>query len=48
MSHDDRVIPCADRVLYLEDGRLRQPDGQPDGAGHAGVSARALAPNQAG
>jgi putative ABC transport system ATP-binding protein len=27
VSHDERIIPCADHVLYMEDGHLRQPDG---------------------
>ena len=29
VSHDDRLRSCADRVCHLEDGRLRESDGDP-------------------
>jgi putative ABC transport system ATP-binding protein len=39
VAHDSRIIPFADRVFYLEDGSLREPDGAglapPHGSGPA-------------
>jgi putative ABC transport system ATP-binding protein len=29
VAHDSRIIPFADRVYYLEDGSLREPEGAP-------------------
>ena len=25
VAHDERIVPYADRVFFMEDGRLRQP-----------------------
>jgi hypothetical protein len=39
-AHDDRIKPYADRVFYLEDGRLRQLEGMGVDADYAGASSR--------
>jgi hypothetical protein len=36
VSHDSRVLPFADRVFHLEDGRLLDPDEGPDVLGLSG------------
>jgi putative ABC transport system ATP-binding protein len=36
VAHDDRIVPYADRVLYMEDGRLRPPEGRPADASRDG------------
>ena len=37
VAHDARVIPYADRVFHLEDGRLQNDDDDEDPAGHTGL-----------
>jgi putative ABC transport system ATP-binding protein len=36
VAHDGRIVPHADRVLYLEDGRLRRPEGKEVDVSQAG------------
>jgi len=36
VAHDARIIPYPDRVFYLEDGRLRPPEGRGGEASRAG------------
>jgi putative ABC transport system ATP-binding protein len=38
VTHDERILPYADRVFYLEDGRLRRPEGRVLEASRAGDS----------
>jgi putative ABC transport system ATP-binding protein len=33
VAHDERIVPYADRVFFMEDGRLRQPEARLAGAG---------------
>jgi putative ABC transport system ATP-binding protein len=41
VAHDARLIPFADRVFHLEDGRLREPEQQPlDAKSQSGASSR--------
>jgi putative ABC transport system ATP-binding protein len=38
VTHDERIMPYADRVFYLIDGRLSQPEETVVDAGHPGAS----------
>jgi putative ABC transport system ATP-binding protein len=40
VAHDSRIIPFADRVLYLEDGSLREPEAAHVPAPHAPTPSR--------
>ena len=44
VSHDNRVVPYADRVYHLEDGRLRADEG--DAVAAAGLNGEAPARRQ--
>src|SRR5262249_21344206 len=36
VAHDARIVPYADRVFHLEDGRLQDGEGEPGGLIHPG------------
>ncbi len=44
VAHDSRIIPFADRVFYLEDGSLREPEGGALAPPHADAPATSRLP----
>jgi len=44
VAHDSRIVPFVDRVLYLEDGNLREPDTVPLTPPHNGAPAPSRVP----